>query len=223
MEEALHDALRSTASLRGSTGMGRHPTRTSSWFRRLLEVNDLARRSLATVNAMLSARGLLLKRAPPSMPRSYRVTRPKNKDGARDEIRKTKRQSVALRHESAYRGRCLLTLGLVHTVIRRSQCSRCDQMTTPCCRQELSAHDAQLQGTNKRPNARQDIRYRHATGQASLNKANAMSRQWQKIEKLKSQRARQVEHRFGDQTPVRARQSALQGLKKNTAQLRCLR
>ena len=94
MQEALHDTPLYCEFARLDPGMSRLPDESTILrFRRLLEVNDLAPQIMATVNAMLSARGLLLKAG--TAIDATLIAAPsstKNKDGARDpEMHQTKK------------------------------------------------------------------------------------------------------------------------------------
>ena len=86
MQEALHDTPLYCEFARLDPGMSRLPDESTILrFRRLLEVNDLAPQIMTTVNALLSARGLLLKAG--TAVDATLIAAPsstKNKDGACD-------------------------------------------------------------------------------------------------------------------------------------------
>ena len=118
--------------------------------------------------------------------------------------------------------------GLVHTVIgTAANVHDVTQANSLLHGQESSAHgDAGYQGANKRPNARQDIRWYIAMRpgkRRALDKDNAIHAVAENIEKLKASVRAKVEHPFRvikrqfGHVKVRYR-----GLKKNTAQLHTL-
>ena len=118
--------------------------------------------------------------------------------------------------------------GLLHTVIGASaNVHDVTHANALLHSKESSAHgDVGYQGANKRPNARQDIRWYVAMRpgkRRALDKANAMIVATEKIEKLKASVRAKVEHPFRvikrqfGHVKVRYR-----GLKKNTAQLHTL-
>ena len=86
MQEALHDTPLYCEFARLDHGMSRLPDKSTILrSRRLLEVNDLAPQIMTAVNALLSARGLLLKAG--TAVDATLIAAPsstKNKDGACD-------------------------------------------------------------------------------------------------------------------------------------------
>lgn len=118
--------------------------------------------------------------------------------------------------------------GLVHTVIgTAANVHDVSQANALLHGQESSAHgDAGYQGANKRPNARQDIRWYIAMRpgkRRALDKDNAIHAVAENIEKLKASVRAKVEHPFrvikGQFGHVKVR---YRGLNKNTAQLHTL-
>ena len=230
MEEALHDTPLYCEFARLDPGMSRLPDESTILrFRRLLEVNDLAPQIMTTVNALLSARGLLLKAGTAvdatllAAPSST-----KNKDAARDpEMHQTKKGNQWHFGMKAHIG-VDADSGLVHTVIgTAANVHDVSQANALLHGQESSAHgDAGYQGANKRPNARQDIRWYIAMRpgkRRALDKDNAIHAVAENIEKLKASVRAKVEHPFRvikrqfGHVKVRYR-----GLNKNTAQLHTL-
>jgi transposase, IS5 family len=230
MQEALHDTPLYCEFARLDPGMSRLPDESTILrFRRLLEVNDLAPQIMTTVNAMLSARGLLLKAG--TAVDATLIAAPsstKNKDAARDpEMHQTKKGNQWHFGMKAHIG-VDADSGLVHTVIgTAANVHDVTQANALLHGKETSAHgDAGYQGANKRPNARQDIRWYIAMRpgkRRALGKASAMNVLAEKIEKLKASVRAKVEHPFRvikrqfGHVKVRYR-----GLKKNTAQLHTL-
>ena len=230
MQEALHDTPLYCEFARLDSGMSRlSDESTILRFRRLLEVNDLAPQIMTTVNALLSARGVLLKAGTAvdatliAAPRST-----KNKDAARDpEMHQTKKGNQWHFGMKAHIG-VDADFGLVHTVIgTAANVHDVTQANALLHGQESSAHgDPGYQGANKRPNARQDFTWYVAMRpgkRRALDKANAMIVVAEKIEKLKTSVRAKVEHPFRvikrqfGRVKVRYRE-----LKKNTAQLHTL-
>lgn len=198
-------------------------------FRRLLEVNDLAPQIMTAVNALLSARGLLLKAG--TAVDAALIAAPsstKNKDAARDpEMHQAKKGNQWHFGMKAHIG-VDADPALVHTVIgTAANVHDVTQANALLHGQQSSAHgDAGYQGANQRPNARQGIKWYIAMRpgkRRALDKDNAIHAVAEKIEKRKASVRAKVEHpfrvikrQFGH---VRVR---YRGLKKNTAQLHTL-
>ena len=162
MQEALHDTPLYCEFARLDHGMSRLPGESTILrFRRLLEVNDLAPQIMTAANALLSARGLLLKAG--TAVGATLIAAPsstKNKDAARDpEMHQAKKGNQWHFGMKAHIG-VDADSGLVHTVISTAaNVHDVTQANALLHGQESSAHgDAGYQGANKRPNARQDIR-----------------------------------------------------------------
>ena len=162
MQEALHDTPLYCEFARLDHGMSRLPDESTILrFRRLLEVNDLATQIMTAVNALLSARGLLLKAG--TAVDATLIAAPsstKNKDAAREpEMHQAKKGNQWHFGMKAHIG-VDADSGLVHTVIgTAANVHDVTQANALLHGQESSAHgDAGYQGANKRPNARQDIR-----------------------------------------------------------------
>ena len=115
MEEALHDTPLYCEFARLNAGMARMPDETTILrFRHLLEAHSLSEQMLSTINATLSAQGLMLKTgtvvdatliaAPSSTKNSRGAVGPRD---APDQ----EGQPVALWHEGPHRRRCRLGSG----------------------------------------------------------------------------------------------------------------
>ena len=222
MQDALHDTPLYCEFARLDPAMSRLPGESTILrFSRLLEVNDLAPQIMTAVNALLSARGLLLKAG--TAVDATLIAAPsstKNKDAARDpEMHHAKKGNQWHFGMKAHIG-VDADPALVHTVIgTAANVHDVTQANALLHGQQSSAHgDAGYQGANKRPNARQDIRWYIAMRpgkRRALDKDNAIHAVAEKIEKLKAQRARQGRAPFwSDQTPVWTCQSALQGIEE---------
>ncbi len=230
MEEALYDTPLFCEFARLDPGMSRLPDESTILrFRHLLEANDLALQIMATVNAMLAARGLLLKAG--TAVDATLIAAPsstKNKDGARDpEMHQTKKGNQWHFGMKAHIG-VDADSGLVHTVIgTAANVNDVTQANALLHGQETSAHgDAGYQGAHKRPDARQGITWHIAMRpgkRRALDKTNEIDALIDKVEKLKASVRAKVEHPFRvikrqfGYVKVRYR-----GLAKNTAQLHTL-
>ena len=182
MEEALYDTPLYCKFARLDPSMSRLPDESTILrFRHLLEANDLALQIMATVNAMLSAKGLLLKAG--TAVDATLIAAPsstKNSSGRRDhEMHQTKKANQWHFGMKAHIG-VDADSGLVHTVIgTAANISDVTQADALLHGQESSAYgDAGYQGVHKRPDARQDITWyiamrpgkRRATGQDKTNR-----------------------------------------------------
>ena len=229
MEEALHDI----ALFREFAGLGwdsRLPDETTILrFRRLLEKHQLAEKILATVNALLSDKGLMLKAG--TVVDATLIAAPsstKNASGERDpEMHQTKKGNQWHFGMKAHIGVDAQS-GLVHTV-RGTAANVNDvvEANSLLHGQETNVHgDAGYQGAGKRPDAKAGVNWHIAMRpgkRKALVKTNAVDRVVDEIERLKSGIRAKVEHpfrvikrQFGH---VKAR---YRGLKKNTAQLSTL-
>ena len=226
MEEAFFDTplLREFAQL---DAFARLPDESTILrFRHRLEKNKLAEQILATVNAILIERGLLLKAgtvvdatliaAPPST---------KNKDKKRDpDMHSSKKGNQWYFGMKAHIG-ADADSGLVHTVRGTSgHVSDIVEANTLLHGQESVAFgDAGYQGVDKRPDARADVTWHVAMRpgkRKALNLENPLDAITNRIEKCKASIRAKVEHPFR----VVKRQFGFvkvryRGIKKNTAQL----
>lgn len=226
MEEAFFDTplYREFAKLEE---FGRLPDESTILrFRHRLEKHKLAGQILATVNGLLTERGLLLK-AGTAVDASLIAapTSTKNKDRSRDpEMHSSKKANQWYFGMKAHIG-VDAESGLVHTVRGTSgHVSDIAEANTLLHGQESVAFgDAGYQGIEKRPDAKADVTWHVAMRpgkRKALNKENEADAMIDKAEKLKAGIRAKVEHPFR----VIKRQFGFvkvryRGLKKNTAQL----
>ena len=226
MEEAFFDTplYREFAQL---DEFGRLPDESTILrFRHRLERHKLAEQILATVNELLSQRGLLLKAG--TVVDATLIAAPtstKNKDKARDpEMHSSKKGNQWYFGMKAHIG-VDADSGLVHTVRGTSgHVSDIAEANTLLHGQETYAFgDAGYQGVEKRPDANADVAWHVAMRpgkRKALDKTKPIDALIDKIEKLKAGVRAKVEHPFR----VIKRQFGFvkvryRGLKKNTAQL----
>ncbi len=227
MEEALHDvpAFRDFAGL---SHWDEHIPSESSIlrFRHLLERHKLADQILATVNALLQAKGLQLKAG--TVVDATLIAAPtstKNEGKARDpEMHQSKKGNEWYFGMKAHIG-VDADSGLVHTVRGTSgNVSDVLEANSLLHGQETDAFgDAGYQGVDKRPDARQTVRWHVAMKRSkrqALDKDSAVDVLMEQQEKIKASIRAKVEHPFRvlkqqfGYVKVRYR-----GLKKNTAQI----
>lgn len=231
MEEALHDTpmFREFAGL--DIGEDHLPDESTILrFRHLLEARDLGSQILFTVNAMLQAKGLLLKSG--TVVDATLIAAPsstKNKDGKRDpEMHQTKKGNQWHFGMKAHIGTDAES-GLVHTVVgTAANVNDVTQAHALVHGEESDVFaDAGYQGVQKREETQDiDVEWHVAMRpgkRKALNKDTPMGAIMDKLEKTKASiRAigehpfRVIKRQFGH-VKVRYR-----GLKKNTAQLHTL-
>jgi IS5 family transposase len=229
MEEALHDIT----LFREFAGLGwdsRLPDETTILrFRRLLEKHKLAEQILATVNELLSTKGLLLKTG--TVVDATLIAAPsstKNASGERDpEMHQAKKGNQWHFGMKAHIGVDAQS-GMVHTV-RGTAANVNDvvEANSLLHGQETDVHgDAGYQGAAKRPDAKPGVNWHIAMRpgkRKALDKTNPVQSVIDQIERLKAGIRAKVEHPFRvikrqfGHVKVRYR-----GLKKNTAQLTTL-
>ena len=231
MEEALHDVpvFRDFAGL--SNWADAMPSESSILrFRHLLERHKLAEQILATVNALLSAKGLLLKAG--TVVDATLIAAPsstKNREGTRDpDMHQSKKGNQWFFGMKAHIG-VDAESGLVHTV----------QGTAGNVNDVVEANsllhgeetvvftDAGYQGADKRPDAKPGVTWhvamRPGKRRALDTENNLADALLDQVERLKAGVRAKVEHPFRvikrqfGHVKVRYR-----GLKKNTAQLKTL-
>ena len=226
MEEALHDVplFREFAHLSWDQ---RFPDETTILrFRHLLEKHKLADEILATVNAVLQRRGLMLKAG--TVVDATLIAAPsstKNKTGERDpEMHQTKKGNQWHFGMKAHIG-VDAESGVVHTV-RGTSANVNDvvEANSLLHGQETDAlGDAGYQGAEKRPDAKAEARWHTAMRpgkRRALDKSTPCGELADKIEKIKASIRAKVEHPFR----VIKRQFGFvkvkyRGLAKNTANL----
>ena len=229
MEEALYDTPLYCEFARLDPGISRLPNESTILrFRHLLESNDLALQIMATVNAMLTAKGLLL-RAGTAVDATL-IAAPsstKNATGTRDpEMHQTKKGNQWHFGMKAHIG-VDADSGLVHTVIGTA--ANVNDVTQGHALlhgdEEVVFADAGYQGAMKRNEATGvpwQVAMRPGKRRA-LDKSNPIEALTDQIEKLRASVRAKVEH------PIRVikRQFGFvkvryRGLAKNTAQLHTL-
>ena len=227
MEEALHDvpAFRDFAGL---THWDEHIPSESSIlrFRHLLERHKLAEQILATVNALLQAKGLQLKAG--TVVDATLIAAPtstKNEGKARDpEMHQSKKGNEWYFGMKAHIG-VDADSGLVHTVRGTAgNVSDVVEANSLLHGQETDAFgDAGYQGVDKRPDAKKDVRWHVAMKRSkrqALDRGKPVDVLIELHEKTKASIRAKVEHPFRvlkqqfGYVKVRYR-----GLKKNTAQI----
>ena len=231
MEEALHDVAIYCEFAQLDPGVSRLPDESTILrFRHLLDVNDLALQIMATVNAMLTAKGLLLKAG--TAVDATLIAAPsstKNATGKRDpEMHQTKKGNQWHFGMKAHIG-VDADSGLVHTVVGTA--ANVNDVTQGHAllqgqeEEEVVFADAGYQGAMKRQQAtgvQWQVAMRPGKRKA-LDKGNPIEALTEKIEKLKASVRAKLEHPFRvikrqfGYVKVRYR-----GLKKNTAQLHTL-
>ena len=195
-------------------------------FRHRLEKHKLTEQILATVNEILTQRGLLLKTGTAVDATLIAApTSTKNKDKARDpDMHSSKKGNQWYFGMKAHIGADAES-GLVHTVRGTSgHVSDIAEANTLLHGEEsIGFGDAGYQGVQKRPDAKADVTWHIAMRpgrRRALNKDNEADALLEKAEKLKASVRAKVEHPFR----VIKRQFGFvkvryRGLKKNTAQL----
>ena len=226
MEEALHDVplYREFSGL--DAGITRLPDESTILrFRHLLEANDLSQQLLATINATLATKGLMLKTG--TVVDATLIAAPsstKNSSGERDpEMHQAKKGNQWHFGMKAHIG-VDAESGLVHTVIGTA--ANVNDVTQGHGllhgEEEVVFADAGYQGAMKRPEATGvDWKVAMRPGKRrALNKQTPWGNMLEKAEQLKASVRAKVEHpfrvlkcQFGF-TKVRYK-----GLSKNTAQL----
>jgi IS5 family transposase len=195
-------------------------------FRHRLEKHKLAEQILATVNDLLTQRGLLLKKG--TVVDATLIPAPsstKNKDKARDpEMHSSQKGNQWHFGMKAHIG-VDSDFGLVHTV-RGTSGNVHDVLEANSLlhgQEEDAYGDAGYQGVDKRPDARKEVAWHIAMRpgkRRALDKNDPLDALTDKIEKAKASIRAKVEHPFR----VIKRQfgyvkTRYRGLKKNTAQL----
>ena len=226
MEEALHDVplFREFASLGWDTRLPDESTILR--FRHLLEKHKLAEQILATVNELLTHKGLLLKAG--TVVDATLISAPSsttNQSGERDpEMHQSKTGAQWYFGMKAHIG-VDAESGLVHTV-RGTPGNVNDvvQANSLLHGQERDVFaDAGYQGAAKRPDARPEVNWHIAMRpgkRRALDKTRSLHQLIDELERLKASVRAKVEHPFRvvkrqfGHCKVRYR-----GLKKNTAQL----
>ena len=227
MEEALEDIPMYWQFAQLDPGMTRLPDESTILrFRHLLEANNLSLQIMATINALLTQRGLMLKTG--TVVDATLIAAPsstKNKDRARDpEMHSSKKGEQMYFGMKAHIGADAES-GLVHTVLGTSgNVHDVTQGNSLLHGQESVAFgDAGYQGIEKRVDANTNIKWHIAMRpgkRKALSKDNEADALTDKAEKLKAGIRAKVEHPFRvikrlfGFVKVRYR-----GLKKNTAQL----
>jgi IS5 family transposase len=229
MEEALHDMplFREFAHLDYSTRLPDESTILR--FRHRLEEHKLADQMLATVNELLSSKGLLLKAG--TVVDATLVAAPsstKNQDGQRDpEMHQTKKGNQWYFGMKAHIG-VDAESGLVHSVTGTA--ANVNNVVEANALPHGDEHDvfadAGYQGSHKRPDAKHDVNWHVAMRPGKRRALDKTRRSHQLIDQLERLKAsvrakvehpfRVIKHQFGH-VKVRYR-----GLKKNTAQLKTL-
>ncbi|ABM10413.1 IS5 family transposase (plasmid) [Paenarthrobacter aurescens TC1] len=231
MEEALHDVpvFRDFAGL--SNWADAMPSESSILrFRHLLERHKLADQILATVNGLLSAKGLLLKAG--TVVDATLIAAPsstKNREGERDpEMHQSKKGQQWYFGMKAHIG-VDAESGLVHTVQGTSgNVNDVVEANSLLHGEETVVFtDAGYQGADKRPDAKPGVTWhvamRPGKRRALDTEHNEADALLEKIERIKAGVRAKVEHPFRvikrqfGHVKVRYR-----GLKKNTAQLKTL-
>ena len=226
MEEALHDVPLYREFARLDAGATRLPDESTILrFRHLLEGNNLSLQLLATINATLATKGLMLKTG--TVVDATLIAAPsstKNSSGERDpEMHQTKKGNQWHFGMKAHIG-VDAESGLVHTVIGTA--ANVNDVTQGHellhGKEEVVFADAGYQGADKRPEAT-GVKWQVAMRPGKrrlLDKETRLGGLLDKIEQLKASVRAKVEHpfrvikgQFGF-TKVRYR-----GLAKNTAQL----
>ena len=230
MEEALHDTplLREFAGLDNWTS--RLPDETTILrFRHLLEKHKLAPQILLVVNDLLRAEGLMLRAG--TVVDATLIAAPsstKNASGERDpEMHQSKKGNqwhfgmkthIGVDAESGLVRTVRGSSGNVNDVVEGNALLHGEET-------EVFA-DAGYQGADKRPDAKDDVRWNIAMRpgkRAALDKSRQVDQLTDQVERIKASIRAKVEHPFRvikrqfGQVKVRYR-----GLKKNTAQLNTL-
>jgi transposase, IS5 family len=230
MEEALHDV----PLFRDFAGLGGWDDRlpdesTILRFRHVLEKHKLAEQILATINAVLSAKGLMLRSG--TVVDATLISAPsstKNASGERDpEMHQSKKGQQWFFGMKAHIG-VDADSGLVHTVRGTSgHVNDVIEANRLLHGQETDVFaDAGYQGAHKRPDAKEDVQWHVAMRpglRKLLDKSDPMDVLRDQVERIKASIRAKVEHPFRvikrqfGHVKVRYR-----GLSKNTAQLHTL-
>ena len=233
MEEALHDISLYREFARLDLGATRLPDESTILrFRHLLESNNLSLQVLATINATLASKGLLLKTGTvvdATLIAASSST--KNKDGQRDpemhQANKTNQWRIIGGHPDGWRTRAHIgadaELGSVHTVIGTS--ANVNDVTQGHAllhaQETIVSVDAGYQGTANRGEAT-GVQW-HVAMRPGKRKAqkHTLSRQLaQQADKLKANVRAKVEHAFrAINCQFGFAKVRYKGLTKNTAQL----
>lgn len=225
MEESLHDVALYCEFARLDPGATRLPDESTILrFRHLLEDNNLSIQLLATINATLAQKGLLLKTG--TVVDATLIAAPsstKNSSGERDpEMHQTKKGNQWYFGMKAHIG-VDADSGLVHTVIGTA--ANVNDVTQGHSllhgEEAMVFADAGYQGADKRPEA-SGVEWQVAMrpGKRIVQKNLPWGALTEQIEKIKASVRAKVEHPFGvvkcqfGFTKVRYK-----GLAKNTAQL----
>ena len=227
MEEALEDIPMYWQFAQLDPGLTRLPDESTILrFRHLLETNALSLQIMATINALLTQRGLMLRAG--TVVDATLIAAPsstKNKDHARDpEMHSSKKGEQMYFGMKAHIGADAES-GLVHTVLGTS--GNVHDVTQGNSllhgRESVAFGDAGYQGIEKRTDAKAGLKWHIAMRpgkRKALNKGNEADNLIDKSEKLKAGIRAKVEHPFRvikrqfGYVKVRYR-----GLKKNTQQL----
>ncbi len=227
MEEALEDIPMYWQFAQLDPGLTRLPDETTILrFRHLLEASNLSLQIMATINALLTQRGLMLKTG--TVVDATLIAAPsstKNKDHARDpEMHSSKKGEQMYFGMKAHIGADAES-GLVHSVVGTS--GNVHDVTHGNSllhgQESVAFGDAGYQGVEKRADVKSGIKWHIAMRpgkRKALNKDNEADVLTDKAEKLKAGIRAKVEHPFRvvkrqfGYVKVRYR-----GLKKNTAQL----
>jgi transposase, IS5 family len=229
MEEAFFDVplYREFAQL---DAHGRVPDESTILrFRHRLERHKLADEIFATINALLSDKGLLL-RAGTAVDATL-IAAPsstKNKDRQRDpEMHSSKKGEQWHFGMKAHIG-VDTGFGLVHTVrgTAGNVADVCEGNALLHGQESVAFGDAGYQGIDKRPDARADVCWKVSMRpgkRRALDKTKPLDALMDKIEKLKAGIRARVEHPFRVlKCQFGYRKVRYRGLKKNTLQLKTL-
>jgi IS5 family transposase len=227
MEEALEDIPMYWQFAQLDPGMTRlHDESTILRFRHLYEANNLSLQIMATINALLTQRGLMLKTG--TVVDATLIAAPsstKNKDHARDpQMHSSKKGEQMYFGMKAHIGADAES-GLVHTVVGRSgNVHDVTQGNSLLHGQESVAFgDVGYQGVEKRADTNSGIKWHIAIRSGkrkALIKDNEADALIDKAEKLKASIRAKVEHPFRViKRQFRFMKVRYRGLKKNTAQL----
>lgn len=229
MEEALHDVPLYREFARLDAGITRLPDESTILrFRHLLEANNLSMQLLATINATLSARGLMLKTG--SVVDATLIAAPsstKNSSGERDpqmhQVKKGNQWHFGMKAHIGVDAQS----GLVHTVIGTA--ANVNDVTQGHAllhgEETVVFADAGYQGAMKRPEAtgvNWQVAMRPGKRRA-LDKQTKLGALLDKTERLKASVRAKVEHPFRVlKCQFKYAKVRYRGLAKNTAQLMTL-
>ena len=230
-DEGVEDALYDSQAIRRFVGIdlareAAPDATTLLKFRRLLETHQLTESIFNAINAHLAEKGLLLREgtivdatliaAPPST---------KNQEGKRDERDASgeERQSVAFRHEGAYRRRCPVRLGAYGDRHRRQRERRDPGPGAPARGRNRCLWRCGLPGgreAGRESGTPGDLACGHAPGKRKALPGTPLGDLLERIEHTKASIRAKVEHPFHVvKNLFRHRKTRYQGLAKNTAQL----